>query len=160
MIPGDKNLAPIPRGAFDVREGRRCSRCWMRDHRHHRYRQTRLGYHVEQSAARLPKQSVAELSSTARCFLLRSAQRDIAPIFAMHCNRCTATRDLRRPGTTYPTPADEFLRNFPGYPYGSQVVQFIEEGAGKSIAMPLRDAVDGRPYWTHPRWIAEVAPKT
>ena len=89
-----------------------------------------------------------------------SYSRDIAPIFAMHCNSCHGDGD---------TAGGLELRTYtalmksgaivPGDPDGSQVVQFIEGRRGEEHRMPLGGPPLSAVHIGQIRaWIAEGAP--
>jgi mono/diheme cytochrome c family protein len=70
-----------------------------------------------------------------------SYSRDIAPIFAMHCNRCHG--DAETAGGLELRTHDALMKSgaiVPGDPDSSQVVQFIEGRRGEEHRMPLGGA--------------------
>jgi hypothetical protein len=89
-----------------------------------------------------------------------SYSRDIAPILAMHCNRChgdsgTAGGLVTRTHDDLMKPGDAIV---PGDPDRSQVVQFIEGRRGEEHRMPLGSApLKGEQIALIRRWIAEGA---
>src|SRR5881396_399954 len=89
-----------------------------------------------------------------------SYSREVAPIFALHCNSCHGDSGIAG-GLVTGTHADLMKAGdaiVPGDPDRSQVVQFIEGRRGEEHRMPLgKPPLTDRQIRVIRRWIAEGA---